>query len=273
MSELLIRSTHQGVTTLTMNNPRRLNGWTGPMMEDLKQGLLEAARDPDCKVLVLTGTDPYYCAGVNLSGAIKLAHPRKLHRMIVEHNQALFEAFLTFPKPILVAANGPSIGAAVTTSTLCDGILASPKATFSTPFARLGVPPEGCSSVLFEAIMGAADATRMLGPEGWAPTGAEAVSSGLATHLATSHETLREEAQALAEAWIAEGRTRTYRGGFSLETLLSVNAEESVAVADAFLSRPFLRGQARFLWKKRKRAPALVFATLWITQPAWSRLR
>ena len=45
----------------------------------------------------------------------------KLHKMIVENNEMLFNQFLDFPKPILVAANGPSIGAAVTSALLCDG--------------------------------------------------------------------------------------------------------------------------------------------------------
>ena len=48
-------------------------------------------------------------------------HPKKLHKMIVENNEMLFNQFLDFPKPILVAANGPAIGAAVTSALLCDG--------------------------------------------------------------------------------------------------------------------------------------------------------
>ena len=131
---------------------------------------------------------------MNLSATMKPMHPRKLHSLIVANNQALFDAFLDFPKvgstvlwpdfnllynvlihvfassfriflwldsfsfkalqpyfqPILIAANGPAIGACVTSATLCDGILASEKATFNVPFAALGITPEGCSSVHFE---------------------------------------------------------------------------------------------------------------------------
>ena len=93
-SELILTSSENGVTTLKMNQPARLNGWTAPMMERLKASLAQAAIDEGCRALILTGADPYYCAGVNLGAAIKLAHPRVLHALIVEHNQALFEAFL-----------------------------------------------------------------------------------------------------------------------------------------------------------------------------------
>ena len=49
-----------------------------------------------------------------------------------------------------MAANGPAIGASVTSATTCDAILTSEKATFNVPFAALGIPPEGCSSIHFE---------------------------------------------------------------------------------------------------------------------------
>ena len=68
--------------------------------------------------------------------------------MFARQNKMVFDAFLDFPKPIIAAINGPAIGASVTTATLCDALLmAQGAATISTPFHRLGVPPEGCSSV------------------------------------------------------------------------------------------------------------------------------
>ncbi len=271
-NDLILTSTLNGVTTLTMNNPARLNGWTMPMMDVLKASLKQAAEDADTKVVILTGVDPYYCAGVNLSSTLRLAHPRDLHKMIVEHNQALFDSFLEFPKPILVAANGPSLGASATSATLCDGIIASEKATFSTPFSALGVTPEGCSSVLFERLMGKVPAERMLGPEGWQPTGAEALEVGLVQWV-SPHETLLADAQKIAEGWVEQGKKRAYRGDSELAELLEVNARESVDVANSFLGRPFLKGQFRFLWKKKKRGPSLTFLMLWLSHPLWSRLR
>ncbi len=119
------------------------------MMDALKEGLKTSAADDETRVLVLTGTDPYYCAGVNLAATLRLEHPRKLHAMIVQHNQALFDLFLDFPKPLLIAVNGPAIGASVTSATLCDGIIASEMATFSTPFASTGNPSGG----LFERAL------------------------------------------------------------------------------------------------------------------------
>ena len=181
-----------------MNQPKKLNGWTGPMMQALKGAFLSAAEDQNTKVAVLTGADPYYCAGVNLSDTIKPMHPATLHKLIVENNAAIFNAFIDFPKPLIIAANGPAIGACVTSATLADTIIASEKATFSTPFARLGVTPEGCSSVHFERIMGKQNAERMLGVEGWTPTAAEAKDAGFVAEV-VPHEKLLARTQEVAE--------------------------------------------------------------------------
>ncbi len=269
--ELVVLSTMNQVTTLTMNMPKRLNGWTSEMMAAVVAALQRANEDDDTRAIVLTGTDPYYSAGVNLGGTLKLAHPRTLHAKIVEHNQGLFESFIHIRKPILAAVNGPAIGASVTSATLCDAIMASERATFSTPFAKLGVPAEGCSSLLFAKLMGEDTASRMLGAEGWKPTGTEAQRVGLVQHV-VPHPRLLDEAQQMAEGWVAEGRTRCYRGGVTADELRAVNARESIEVATAFLSPPFLKGQHAFLRSKHKRVPAMMFHLLWRTHPLWSRL-
>jgi len=260
-----------GVTTLTMNRPARLNGWTLEMMDALRQALDAGAADAETRVVILTGTDPYYCAGVNLSSTLRPAHPRKMRALIIQHNQALFDMFLDFPKPLLIAVNGPAIGASVTSATLCDGMIASEKATFSTPFAALGIPPEGCSSVQFERIMGAGNAARMLGEEGWKPGAADALGIGLVQWM-VPHESLASEAHRIALEWIAQGASRRFRGGSGREELKAVNASESIALADAFLAAPFIRAQLRFLWRKGKWGPAAMFLAMLLTRPVWSRM-
>lgn len=260
-----------GITTLTMNTPERLNGWTMAMMNALRDALKLVAGDEETRVLVLTGADPYYCAGVNLAATLRLGHPRKLRAMIVEQNQALFDMFLDFPKPLLVAINGPAIGASVTSATICDGIIASEKATFSTPFAALGVTPEGCSSVQFARLIGQANAERMLGNEGWKPSAAEAVEAGLIQWI-TPHDKLLEEARRIARDWIASGNKRSFRGGSTRDELKTVNANESKELADAFLGAPFIKGQFKFLWRKKKWGPAMIFLTMLVFRPIWSRM-
>merc|ERR1719516_887537 len=215
--------------------PKKLNGWTGNMMLTLRDRFQQHAKDPETKVLILTGADPYYCAGVNLSATIQPMHPRKLHKLIKENNQEVFESFLDFPKPIIIAANGPAIGACVTSASLCDAIIASEKATFLVHFARL---------------MGAEAAGKML-KEGWKPTAKEAEKIGLVKEV-VPHEKLLSRAQELGEQWVKEGRKKMIPGGGSIKEYKEVNARESLELADAFLSYNFLNAQYEFLKSKGK---------------------
>ncbi|NOR19820.1 MAG: enoyl-CoA hydratase/isomerase family protein [Xanthomonadales bacterium] len=268
---LLLTNKKDGVTTLTMNAPERLNGWTMEMLDALREALSNAAQDDETRVLILTGTDPYYCAGVNLSATLGLAHPRKLHANIKQGNQALFDMFLDFPKPLLVAVNGPAIGASVTSATLCDGIIASEKATFSTPFAALGVTPEGCSSVHFARIMNQTNADRMLGEEGWKPTAVEALEAGL-IQWGVPHDQLALEARRIAQEWVSAGATRSFRASGTRDELKTINARESAILADAFLGAAFLKAQFKFLRSRKKWGPAAMFLALLVFRPLWARL-
>lgn len=254
-----------------MNDPKRLNGWTQRMLDELTASLEATVHNSETKVTIITGTDPYYCAGVNLAGTLRPMHPKKLFNTIVKHNQGLFDQFLEYPKPIMVAANGPAIGASVTTATLCDAIIASENATFSTPFAKLSIPPEGCSSVHFARIMGEETAQRMLGPEGFVPTAAEAHAAGFVEKV-VPHDELMAQAQATAEQWIKDGKKRSLDEQGLVEELKAVNARESIDLATAFLSEGFLQAQYDFLTSKGKDGPARMFWWLKKTRPVWSML-
>jgi len=261
-------SLNGGVLTVMMHQPKKLNGWTDAMMDAFKEAFFKAGLHDSTKVVIFTGAGNYYSAGVNFAG-IKPMPPRKLRAMIIDHNQQLFEAFLNFPKPILVAMNGPAIGASVTSATLCNGIIASVKATFSTPFAALGLPAEGCSSIHFPRLLGEQTTQRMLGKEGWKPNGSEALAVGL-VQWTVPHENLLDEAHKIAQNWIAQGIGRTFLAGSTREELLAVNAQESIEVADAILSAVFLQEQARFLWSKGKYGPSIMFWSVSLLRPLWA---
>ena len=118
------------------------------MLSSLLSTLQSLNKDTSASSVVLTGTGDYYCAGVDLSGSFELGTPQNTYNKIVESNRNVFDTFLDFEKPLIVACNGHAIGASVTSATLCDVIVAaSPEVTFTTPFGRLGISPEGCSSV------------------------------------------------------------------------------------------------------------------------------
>ena len=264
---LVKSSTVNNVTTLTMNNPEKCNKWSVGMLDMLYHKMELCARDQETKVIILTGADPYYSSGGDISGYMKIQHPAKFHSMIVQNNYKMFDTFISYPKPILVAANGPAIGGAVTTAALCDGIVASKRASFLTPFSRMCVPPEGCSSHTLPRIMGDQVAREML-EECKVVSAEEAEDAGLVMEV-VEHEKLLEVAQEVGEEWIRKGKQRKMMSGGTAEEYSKLNAQESIAVADAFLSYDFMNAQFDFLWGKGKISGAVLFWTFKSLRPFW----
>ena len=240
------------------------------MLDMLYHMMDMCAKDENTKVVILTGTDPYYSSGGDISGYMRLQNPKQFHSMIVKNNFKMFDTFISFPKPILIAANGPSIGGAVTSAALCDGILASKRATFLTPFSRMCVPPEGCSGVSFQRIMGEEAARKML-DDCWVVRADDAKEIGLVMEV-VEHNKLMETAQVVAEKWVVEHKKREMMGGGSKEEYSEMNAKESVAVADAFLSHKFLHAQYEMLWERGKLRNAFIFWIFKSLRPLWIQL-
>jgi peroxisomal 3,2-trans-enoyl-CoA isomerase len=88
--------------------------------------------------------------------------PEEISKQSNQVFKDFIDAMIDFEKPIAALVNGPAIGIGVTHLPLCDLVLSSDSAYFLTPFTRLGLTPEGCSSYTFPKIMGTSMASEML---------------------------------------------------------------------------------------------------------------
>lgn len=173
-----------------------------------------------------------------------------------------------------------SIGAAVTTSTLTDGILCNSSATFQTPFASLGLVPEGCSSHLFPKMFGDELSHKML-EEGHKMSASEALSTGMVSKVVNSEysqDSTEEDAALVSEA---EGYAREYlqQNGESrrwtaeeIEHLKQVNRQESVALANAFMSEKFFKAMEMNAERRGNSKAKITFQALRLSRPVWSIL-
>ncbi len=137
-----------GVLTITLNRPDRLNAISGPMLSKLSETLQQANIDPDVRVVVMTGAGRGFCAGLDLkdqmSGNGVAASPRG-YRLFDLHNSPPI-VINRMDKPMICALNGAAAGYGMDMALGCDIRIASENAKMGAVFAKRGVLPEsgGC---------------------------------------------------------------------------------------------------------------------------------
>lgn len=147
----------QGVATLTIDRPEKKNALSGEMFEALVAQLRRAADDQSVRVVIITGAGNAFTAGADLKyfGDPRFAQPDSpvLGFML---------GLAGFEKPVIAAVNGLAVGIGVTLLLHCDLVYVADSASFSTPFAALGLVPEFASTLLFPMIAGRVRATEAL---------------------------------------------------------------------------------------------------------------
>jgi enoyl-CoA hydratase/carnithine racemase len=181
-----------GVLTITLNRPDRLNAWTPAMQEELIAALDRADADDEVRAIVFTGAGRGYCAGADLGGGGSTFdwRDREEEGEVPRDGGGRFTLRLfECTKPTIAAINGPAVGVGITMTLAMDMRLAADDAKMGFVFARRGIVPEACSSWFLPRIVGIAQAME------WVTTGRvfgarEALDGGLVRSLHPQHELL-----------------------------------------------------------------------------------
>ncbi|XP_011687299.1 PREDICTED: uncharacterized protein LOC105449665 isoform X1 [Wasmannia auropunctata] len=160
------------------------NALTLQVMQEFKDALSILKRDDECRVVLLTSTGTSFCEGLDLS---TLLHTNKEERRSVAHELAhavkdFIKSLATFNKPIVAGVQGAAIGLGVTMLPLFDLVIASDKATFCTPYGKLGQIAEGAAIFTLSHILGSAITSELL-LGGRTLTASEALRAGLVTRV------------------------------------------------------------------------------------------
>lgn len=142
-------SAANGVLTVSLDRPEKMNALTRDMYADLARTLNEAAGDFAVRAVILTSAGSHFTAGNDIRDFME--HPPTSEDSTVA---AFLGAILEFPKPLLAAVRGNAIGVGTTMLLHCDVVVADQNANFSMPFVSLGLVPEAGSSLLFPALVG-----------------------------------------------------------------------------------------------------------------------
>ena len=161
-----------GVATITLNRPDRLNAWTSRMEYEFRAALVEADEDPDVRVVIVTGAGRGFCAGADtdaLTGITRsgeyarerepLPLPGAGVRPDFEHS---FSHTYALSKPLIAAVNGPAAGVGFVLMCFADIRFAASGAKLTTSFGRLGLPAEHGVSWVLSRLVGPARAADLL---------------------------------------------------------------------------------------------------------------
>ena len=144
--EHLIYTREEGIATLTLNRPQKLNAFTPAMYKGLSEILEEVAEDDGVRVLVLTGKGRAFCVGADVKGLEEgLENSPKPSAQLASLTDTV-RKILTLPmqrmdKPVIASINGIAAGGGLDAACACDIRIASERATFSSVFVRRGLVP------------------------------------------------------------------------------------------------------------------------------------
>jgi 2-(1,2-epoxy-1,2-dihydrophenyl)acetyl-CoA isomerase len=203
--ECLIHEVKDGVATLTLNRPDRLNALGGSLRDDLHDAITRSSADPEIRVIVITGAGKGFCAGGDVK-AMNEAKEGRRDRPLVEKiapgRDRTLLAMREAPQPIIAAVNGAAAGAGMNLALGCDLRIASTAAKFSQAFVKRGLHPDWGGTYFLPRVVGMAKAAELIFT-GAVIDAAEALRLGIVSQVVAPEE-LMPAVHALARA-IAAG--------------------------------------------------------------------
>lgn len=153
MPDVLLTDVDDGIAVVTMNRPEARNALNTELRRAVPQRLRELDADDAVRVMILTGADPAFCAGLDL---------RELGESGLSADpDATPLPFGTLSKPLIGAVNGPAVTGGFELALGCDFLIASERARFADTHARVGVMPGWGLTVLLPQAIGIRRARQM----------------------------------------------------------------------------------------------------------------
>lgn len=191
--DILLIDTDERVRTLTLNRPQARNALSSALRDQFFSALADAEVDDEVDVVILTGADPVFCAGLDLKelggqSALPDISPR----------------WPSMTKPVIGAINGAAVTGGLELALYCDILIASESARFADTHARVGLLPTWGLSVRLPQKVGVGLARRM-SLTGDYLSAADALRAGLVTEV-VPHDQLLGAARRVASAIVGNNQ-------------------------------------------------------------------
>ena len=188
--ETILTEDKDGIATVTLNRPERMNAYTGRMGLEVRHAIVSFDRREDVRAIVVTGAGRAFCAGADLSagadtfGGRRAAGPPP-EELVVKDAREYWE----MNTPIIAAINGAAVGVGLTMPMQWDIRVAAEDAKLGFVFNRRGVMPELSANWVVPRVVGVSRALELL-VTGKMITGREAAGMGLVSSAVPAAEVL-----------------------------------------------------------------------------------
>lgn len=196
--DVLLVDTTDRVRTLTLNRPKVRNALSNQLRDLFFGSLRDANADGAVDVVIVTGTDPAFCAGLDIT---EIGQSAEL--------PDISPKWPPMTKPVIGAINGAAVTGGLELALYCDILIASERARFADTHARVGLMPNWGMSVRLPQKLGIGLARRM-SLTGDYLSAVEALRAGLVTEV-VAHEELLPAARQIASS-IVSNNQRAVRG-------------------------------------------------------------
>ena len=223
LHQLLTVSHH--VARITLHHPPA-NVLNLSVLKDLEQVLNEVEEDDYVRVVIVTGTGRFFCAGADLH---ELAHLTTVHSgsEFALRGQSLLSRIERSEKPILVAINGTCVGGGLELALACHIRVAAAGAMIGLPEIKLGLIPGFGGTQRLPRVVGASRAAEMI-LTGESLSAEEALRIGLVSRVVPPHE-LMAQAEAIAALITARGKTAVEAALHAIRGGLDIPLSEGLA--------------------------------------------
>lgn len=247
----------EGIATLTLNLPERLNALSPGIREALLRAAEDVAQDDDTRVLIITGAGRAFCSGADvrgLAGQTEIRSGEKGRRGIMGPLSLPVFRLSQLDKPVIAAVNGVAAGAGFGLAMVCDIRIASENARFISVFVRRGLPVEWGLSHFLPRVVGTAKALEIMWT-GEAIDAREAERIGLVSKVVPQDDLMKEARQLATK--LAKGPPiaielikRAVYTGLQSNNLAAQLGYESYAAGVCVRTEDFQEGVTAFLQKR-----------------------
>ena len=181
----------EGVGTLTLNRPDKLNAFAGEMRREIAEALDELDESPAIRVIVITGAGRGFCAGADVGYMAELVTRQDATAMaaLVEAGRRVVMTIRRSTKPVIGAINGVAAGGGANLALACDIRIASDRARLAQSFNRIGLHPDWGGTYFLPRLVGPARALELM----W---GAETIEADQALALGLFNRVVPHDALA-----------------------------------------------------------------------------